>query len=436
MLMNRRDSFKLLMACAAAGALSPQARAGSTENASFVLDNGFRAHVLPNDSRYVSATLLLRSNDIVHTNGLAHLLEHTSFAGAAGSFSADDIKEWHQDSIQTSNASTEPGALRWDLSFLPQYLPDVINLLGLTSLDQKFDVPTVAQEARVVLEELYLEKYDAKTLAQHKFDVALFGPSHPHARETIDAEIAKAKTPPDRLAAELRHYASTIKLPANMDLFLIGAVEPKAVRTLVREHFGKYAFAQGPLLAIPDVGVTRTHHAMAARSHELKQPLSQLKMAWNTGVRITDPEARILLALCEYLNTMLFKELREEHGDSYNPEAIYEPDTCSGIFRIMIPSSKDPADVEKRALQAIQKLKVKIDARELSRFKDRIELRRRTKARSNEDLIDSLVQRAVDGVAIDDLMPETVTREELLAAAHRYLPVHKGGYVRLALRGQ
>jgi predicted Zn-dependent peptidase len=436
--MNRRESFKLLMAGAAAASILPgrAAQARSADDASLVLDNGFRTHVLPNDSQYVSATLILRSKDIVHANGLAHLLEHTSFAGAAGSFSAEAIEAWHQDSIQKSNASTEPGALRWDLSFLPQYLPDVINLLALTSLDQQFDVPTVAQEARVVLEELYLEKYDAKSLAQHKFDVALYGASHPHARETTDAEIAKAKTPPERLAAELRQYASTIKLPANMDLFLAGAVEPKAVQELVDEHFGRYAFAQGPLLAMPNVDVTRAHHALVARSQELKQPLSQLKIGWNTGVRITDPEARVLLALCEYLNTMLFKELREAHGDTYNPEAVYEPDTCSGIFRIMIPSSKDPLDVEKRALQAIQTLKVTIDARELSRFKDRIELRRRTKARSNEDLVDSLVQRAVDGVAIDDLRPETVTRDELLAAAHRYLPVHKGGYVRLALRGQ
>ena len=44
--------------------------------------------------------------------------------------------------------------------------------------------------------------------------------------------------------------------------------------------------------------------------------------------------------------------------------------------------------------------------------------------------------KSIDGASVDDMAPETVSRDELLAAARRYLPSHKGGYVRLALRGQ
>ena len=41
-----------------------------------------------------------------------------------------------------------------------------MNLLAATSLDQKFDLETVAAQARVVLEELYLDKYDPDRVAQ------------------------------------------------------------------------------------------------------------------------------------------------------------------------------------------------------------------------------------------------------------------------------
>lgn len=403
---------------------------------SFKLANGFRTHILPNDSGYVSVTLVLRSKEIVHERGLAHLMEHTSFSGAAGSLSAKEIKERHQAAVQDSNASTEPGTIQWDLCFLPHYLPQVLELLSLTSLDQKFDVETVAQEARIVLQELYLDKYDANAQAQQKFNIALFGSAHPYVRETIDGEIATAKMAPERLAIELRQYSAGIKLPANMDLFLVGEVDPERTKELVEAYFGRYAYAQGPLLQIPNVGVTHAYRALDGRSRELKQPLCQLKMAWNTGVRLTDPEAPTLVALSEYLNTILFKRLREEQGDSYSPEASYEPDGCSGIFKIVIPSSKDPAEVEGRTFAAIQAMKSYIDASELGRFKDRVELKRRRKARSNEDLIDRLVQRTVEGIAVDDLAPETVTRDQLLAAARHYLPEHRGAYVRLALKGE
>ena len=38
--------------------------------------------------------------------------------------------------------------------------------------------------------------------------------------------------------------------------------------------------------------------------------------------------------------------------------------------------------------------------------------------------------------AADDIPVETVTREEMIAAARRYMPSHRQAYVRLVLKGQ
>ncbi|MCK9912649.1 insulinase family protein, partial [Microbacteriaceae bacterium K1510] len=78
----------------------------------------------------------------------------------------------------------------------------------------------------------------------------------------------------------------------------------------------------------------------------------------------------VLAAMASYLNTALFDELREKEGDTYTPDAVYEPDGCSGVFRISISSSKDPLRVEKKVFDVVEKMKQRIDDKELARLRD------------------------------------------------------------------
>ena len=438
MQVDRRNLFKLFVSGAVVSGLSPFAKAEAIEQAvpiSMALRNGLRTHVLFNESGYVQARLVLRSNEITH-NGVAHLFEHTSCTGAAGTFSADEVTNRRRDYIQDGNASTAPGILTWDATFLPQYLPHVIALLAATTLDQKFDADTVEAQARVVLQELYLDKYDPGKKTLQQFSRELFGKFHPFVKETTDEEIEQSKKSTARLIQELQAFAANVRLPANIDLFLVGTVEPTAVRVLVTEHIGRYAFAEGPLLQIPQVAVTRRYKALTAASRELEKPMSNIKIAWNTGVRVTDRDARVLLALSHYLNTVLFNELRDKDGDAYTPEVSYEPDSCSGIFQISTSTSNDPPKVEKKIFEIIQKMKSDINAKELRRLRDVLELKRRKDVTNNQALLNRMVDRVVDGASVDDLALEAVTREEMLAAADRYLPSYRHAYVHLALKGQ
>src|SRR4029078_4701848 len=133
MQINRRDAVKAFLSGVAASSLAPigtaQADNSRQGTRSIALDNGFRVHCMPNNSGYVAATLVLRSKEISH-NGLAHICEHTSCAGAAGTMSAAEVAIMNKAYIQEGNASTEPGALKWFASFLPQYLPQVTSLLA------------------------------------------------------------------------------------------------------------------------------------------------------------------------------------------------------------------------------------------------------------------------------------------------------------------
>jgi predicted Zn-dependent peptidase len=439
MQINRRDAVRAFLSGVAASSLAPIGTAQAANilqgNRSIALDNGFRAHCMPNNSGYVAATLVLRSKEISN-NGLAHLCEHTSFSGAAGAMSAAEVAGMYKSCIQESNASTEVGAIQWHASFLPQYLPQATGLLAVTALDQKFDLATVGAQARVVLEELYLDKYSPDKLAEYKMDRKLLGQFHPYAKDTMEEEVARCKIPPAELAAQLRDFAASVRLPANMDLFLVGSIDPDAAAKLVQEYFGKYAFAEGPRLEIPRVGVTRAYKGLTEASHELERPMTDLRIAWNTDVCVTSADARVLMALSQYLSTALFDDLREKDGDTYTPEVTYEPDACSGIVKISVSSSKDPERTEKKVFDIIDKMKADIDGRELSRLRDRVALKRRKEAHENETLVNCMLARTLDGASCHDLAVETVTREEVLAAARKYMPSYKQAYVRLALKGQ
>ena len=102
----------------------------------------------------------------------------------------------------------------------------------------------------------------------------------------------------------------------------------------------------------------------------------------------------------------------------------------------MSPSTEAPDRIERRVFEGIAELKANVDARELGRFRDRVELRRRKNAESNDATVECLVHRAVDGGSIYDLELDTVTRDDVLTAARAYLPSFRGAYVRLSLLGQ
>jgi predicted Zn-dependent peptidase len=221
-----------------------------------------------------------------------------------------------------------------------------------------------------------------------------------------------------------------------MDLFLVGEFDPVSIGEMVRKSFGSFAFAEGARLDMPQVGVTRAHVALNGVSKELQRPMSDMRITWNTGVGVTDRHARTLMALGEYLNKVLFSELREKSGDSYTPEANFDTDSCSGIFEIKIASSNNPEGVERRIFDALGTLRDALDPTELRRFSDRLELKRRQGAQNNAELLECMVERTLHGASSHDFEVKSITVEEIRAAARHYLPAHKGAYVRLTLLGQ
>ena len=390
---------------------------------------------MPNNSGYVAATLVLRSKEISN-NGLAHICEHTSFSGAAGTMSAGEVAGMYKSCIQESNASTEVGAIQWHASFLPQYLPQATGLLAVTPSTRNSILQRSGRKPAWFWRS-YISTNTAPTNSRNTKWIESCSASSIHTPRTRwKRKLRDARSHRPSLPHSCATSPPRFACRRTWTFFWWAQSTLIAAAKLVQEHFGKYAFAEGPRLEIPRVGVTRVYTGLTEASHELKRPMTDLRIAWNTDVCVTSADARLLMALSQYLSTALFDDLREKDGDTYTPEVTYEPDACSGIVKISVSSSKDPERTEKKVFDIIDEMKADIDAKELSRLRDRFALKRRKEAYENETLVDCMVARTLDGASPHDLAVESVTREEVLATARKYMPSYQQGYVRLALKGQ
>ena len=312
----------------------------------------------------------------------------------------------------------------------------MLDLLAITSLDQKFDVETVASEARVVLQELYLDKYDAKGQAKRQFDAALYGPSHPYTHDTTETEIAAARTPPPRLAAELAQYSQLLKLPANMDLFLVGEFDPGSIGEMVRKSFGRFAFAEGPKLDVPQVGVTRAHVALNGVSKELRRPMSEMRIAWNTGVGVTESARAHADGARRVSQQGAVLRAQGEVRRQLHAGGQLRHRQLLGHLRDQDRQQQQSRGCRAQDLRCLGHAQDTLDPTELRRFSDRLELKRRQGAQSNAELLECMVERTVHGASSHDFEVRGITVDDIRAAARNYLPAHRGAYVRLALLGQ
>ncbi len=438
--IHRRDFLKVPLGASLAAAVGVAPRKASAAHApyrSFQLENGLRTHVLEEDFGYTSIVLSLRSDSIRSEDGLAHLMEHTSFVGAAGPLAAAEVRELWKDHIQDSNATTSPGEITWEAKFLPQHLPHVIEILAMTSLAQKFDLPTVEQERQVVLQELYASKYSTTSRATQEFDETLYGRNHPMVRDTLDSEIAHARQPAERLVPQLQALAKALRLPGNMNLYVLGTIPDTgpSLEALVETHFGSYPKRKGPAFAVPPVPPTAKYHRLTRRVRDLSAPLSDLEVAWNTGVTVRHKDAAVLTMVAAYLNSVLFDRLREQNGDAYSPEASFEPNEYSGIFYLYLATTKNPRKLERNVFKVIDEIKRGVPERQLARFREQLELTRRREKREDNSLLDNMVQRNLFGVAVSDLDTHAISAEQVAEAARRYLPRYRGRYVRLVRVG-
>ena len=221
-------------------AASAQTSPTSGPPTSFTLDNGLQVVVIQ-DHRTPVVTQMIwykvgSADETPGKSGLAHFLEHLMFKGTAkhpaGEFSQTVLRVGGNENAFTSYDYTGffQRVPREQLPRMMEFEAD-----RMTSLILKDE--NVLPERDVVLEEYNMRVANNPDARQNEQIMAALYLNHPYGRPVIGwhHEIEKL-TREEALAFYRRFYA-----PNNAILVIAGDVEPKEVRSLTEQTFGKVA---------------------------------------------------------------------------------------------------------------------------------------------------------------------------------------------------
>jgi zinc protease len=367
----------LALLCLAA---APAAGAEESAVATFRLDNGMEAVVIP-DRRAPVVTHMVwykvgSADDPAGQSGVAHFLEHLMFKGTtnhpAGEFSAAVDAIGGEENAFTSNDYT---------AYFQRVAPEALGTMMEFEADRMRNVvlneEIVRTERDVVLEErrsrvenspqaLLAEETDATLFQNHPYRIPVIG--WMHELEELDLD--------DAMHFYRRHYA-----PNNAILIVAGDVEVDEVRRLAESTYGRIAPNPdlGPRLR-PQEPEHNTARAVTLADARITVPSMRrfwLVPQYRSGAA-SDAEALELLAeiLGGGVRSRLYQELVVRQGIAQNVSAWYRGTALDPTSFSVGGTPRAPATLEElEAAIDAEIAKIVADGvgeAELERAKDRL----------------------------------------------------------------
>jgi zinc protease len=397
-----------------------------------VLPNGVRVIVQEHRaSDVVALQLWVRAggrDEAANELGLAHYLEHMLFKGTTSrptGFIDRDVEGVGG----RMNAGTS-----LDYTYYHMVLPvartdAAIDLLADISVNASLETAVLDAEKRVVLEEMRLSEDNPRRFLARRLHEALFE-GHPYGRPVIGTpDLVRGLTRETLLGFYRRLYA-----PEAFTLVVVGPVVPADVIERARRTFGRFprgGHAPAPAAVAP---------ALRPRQIEMERPGTQayLGMGWHAPrIDHADVAAVDLLVtiLGQTRTSRLTRSLRDELGLVTSVGSGYSALEAAGSVSVTAQTDRASlARVEAEILREIGRLRDQgVTEAERRRAITAAEAQHEFANETAEGRAQALgraetVWRLADELAYLD-RARTVTREQIQAAAQRYLDPAR--YVRI-----
>jgi predicted Zn-dependent peptidase len=169
-------------------------------------------------------------------SGMAHLIEHVMASGPTPE--TDYVGLLERRRARYFNASTDAETMGFQTLVPAEELPLALWVAAdrLGSLRPLIDDPLVERNRRVVLQERNLRDVDAPYgIPRERLFAKLFAAPHPLHGSVIGTveELASVN------AADVRAFVTTLLVPANGILTVVGRFEPAQARALIEQNLGR-----------------------------------------------------------------------------------------------------------------------------------------------------------------------------------------------------
>lgn len=404
------------------------------------LNNGFRIAYSRRRSQITVARLSVRFGPIdefPHEEGLAHLVEHVVSASGPRTMTRAAVRGIEA-RFPEANAESDIHKTTFTCESLGKDIADYLRFIKGCVLNPGFPTWAINEEKARVLLEFAEDHGDPNNRDAQRFNRSFYGKNSPHARDIVGKRpIIHTATRKNLVQFHSRGY-----LLQNMELVLVGAVSNELLKVASnlfetcdakKERKKQYCFPPPRRLTSPRVIVTP--------APELYDPSAPKESTGELLLGIQGPSEQEHYSPAVHLmakilggggSSLLYRELSQRRGLSYSIGSYHNPTrNDGGLFvqgGLRAVDSEESIDKIFGIFRALRQRRVHHELLDCAKAAARLDF---CMALDNNSARAEIIEDELDGSNVlgHERKVQSVTRNDLIDAANRYLPTSDGPYV-------
>jgi predicted Zn-dependent peptidase len=360
------------------------------------LKNGIKLVTIKKDSQIAAVHAGINIGSLSEEKkekGIAHFIEHMLFKGTI-SRSNEKLNSDLENLGGEYNAYTDFNCTVYSATILSEELENAVMLLGDMILNSTFPSDEIEKERGVILAEIRTSKDDIEDLSFKKVNEIAFKYS-PLREDTIGNENIIKKITKEQLIDFYKKYY----LPNNSFISIVSPYEHDDIITMVEEYFGNWAKKEFKKKKI------MYEHQQFIKKISYKKEIEQSTILYLYTFNGLSNDEELALRILnhkfgESSNSILFRELREQRGLSY--DVYTNLDTSNNVKSLYIYTAVSEENVDEairvidNAIEDIGSEKIIFDDNTISLMKKILKTAIASTLEDSTDLGNYVIHQAMD----------------------------------------
>ena len=390
------------------------------------LSNGIKLITIKKDSQISAVHVGVNIGSLFeekNEKGIAHFIEHMLFKGTDGRTN-EELNSNLENLGGEYNAYTDFNCTVYTATILNEELENSITLFGDMLLNSTFPIDEIEKERGVILAEIRTINDDIEDLSFKRVNEIAFKYS-PLREDTIGSEnIIKKVT-----RKQLVDFYNKYYLPNNCFISIVSPFEHEDIINMVNKYFGDWIKKE-----FEKKKITFEHHKFIKKI-SYKKEIEQCTILYLYTFNGLSKDEELALRILNYKfgessNSILFRELREERGLSY--DVYTHLDTSNNVKTLYIYTSVSEKNVDEAinvidaAIKDIESEKIVFDDNTIALMKKIMKTAIASTLEDSTDLGSYVIHQAMDNEDIyqftDDMdNMENIKSEDLYNISRKVL---------------
>lgn len=370
------------------------------------LSNGIKLISIKKDSQIAAVHVGINIGSLFEEKkekGIAHFIEHMLFKGTTNR-NNEKLNSDLENLGGEYNAYTDFNCTVYSATILGEELENAVTLLGDMLLNSTFPIEEIEKERGVILAEIRTSKDDIEDLSFKRVNEIAFKHS-PLREDTIGTENIIKKI----ARKQLVNFYNKYYLPNNAFISIVSPFEHEDIINMVNKYFANWTKKE-----FEKKEIAYEHHQFV-KEISYKKEIEQSTILYLYTFNGLSKEEELALRILnhkfgESSNSILFRELREERGLSY--DVYTHLDTSYNVKSLYIYTSVSEENVEEAidvidtAIKDIENEKIVFDDSTITLMKKVFKTAIASTLEDSTDLGNYVIHQAMDNENIYEFLED------------------------------